>query len=213
MRTDRNLWEARQPESCSPAAIGPQMSVVRSIPAEAGATKGEIDMKSNAALADLELRATDALKAVLGQVSVIKLKEMRREAQTEGRPVEILADIDVFGHTHLLACEVQTQSEPAQLRASLRNLRNDSSVAGNVTPVIIAPYLSPEAQQVCKESDAGFLDLQGNARLSFGEVFIGMRSLPGQSANPPAAARTIRSATHRGAARNFPPDRAVALSA
>jgi len=172
-------------------------------------------MKSNAALADLELRATDALKAVLGQVSVIKLKEMRREAHTQGRSVEILADIDVFGHTHLLACEVKAHGEPAQLRTSLRNLRNDSSVAGNVTPVIIAPYLSPEAQQVCKESDAGFLDLEGNARLSFGEVFIGMRSLPGQPASQPAlAARPVRSSSHRGAARTLPPGRpAVPMTA
>ena len=173
-------------------------------------------MKSNTALADLEMRATDALKAVLGQVSVIKLKEVRREAHTQDRSVEILADIDVFGHTHQLACEVKTHGEPAQLRATLRNLRNDAaSVAGNVTPVIIAPYLSPEAQQVCKESDAGFLDLEGNARLSFGEVFIGMRSLPGQSANASAlAGRPLRTSSHRGAARTFPADRtAIAMRA
>ena len=130
--------------------------------------------------------------------------------------IEILADIDVFGHTHLLACELKTHGEPAQLRASLRNLRDDArSVGANVTPVIIAPYLSPEAQQVCKESDAGFLDLEGNARLTFGEVFIGMRSLPGQSAHQSAlAARPARSSSHRGAARIVPSDRApIALSA
>jgi hypothetical protein len=45
------------------------------------------------------------------------------------------------------------------------------------TPVLIAPYLSPEAQTLCKERDAGFLDLEGNARLSPGEVFIGKRSM------------------------------------
>ena len=167
---------------------------------------------SAAALAELELRATDALRAVLGQVSVIKLKEMRREAHTEGRSVEILADVDVFGHTHQLACEVETQGEPAQLRATLRNLRND---AANVTPVIIAPYLSPEAQQVCKESHAGFLDLEGNARLSFGEVFIGMRSLSARSAHQAALpARPARGSSHRGAARTFSADRtAAAMSA
>jgi hypothetical protein len=184
------------------------------IPAEVRSEKEGIAMKSNAALVDLESRAIDALKAVLGQVSVIKLKEMRREAHTEGRSVEILADIDVFGHTHLLACEVKTHGEPAQLRATLRNMRNDgASLAGNVTQVIIAPYLSPEAQQVCKESDAGFLDLEGNARLSFGEVFIGMRSMPGQSSNQSALIpRSVRSSSHRGATRTLPSDRAAAAA-
>jgi len=170
-------------------------------------------MKNTIALADLEMRATEALKAVLGQVSVIKLKEVRREAGTQGRGAEIFADIDVFGHTHLLACEVKAQGEPEQLRARLRDLRNDAAgTQGNVTPVIIAPYLSPEAQQVCKESDAGFLDLEGNARLSFGEVFIGMRSLPSQRADQAVAvpARTTRGSSHRSAARTYSSDRSAA---
>jgi hypothetical protein len=170
-------------------------------------------MRSNIEPADLEMRATDALRAVLGQVSVIKLKEMRREAHTHGRCVEILADIEVFGRSHLLACEVKAQGEPAQVRAALRNLRNDvASIPGNATPVIIAPYLSPEAQQLCKEHDAGFLDLEGNARLTLGEVFIGMRSMPGQGANSASllSARPSRSSSHRGAARTLGADR-VAL--
>jgi len=168
-------------------------------------------MRSNIEPADLEMRAIDALRAVLGQVSVIKLKEMRREAHTHGRCVEILADIEVFGRTHLLACEVKAQGEPAQVRTALRNLRNDvASISGNATPVIIAPYLSPEAQQLCKEHNAGFLDLEGNARLTLGEVFIGMRSLPSQGANSSSlSARPPRSSSHRAAARTFGGDRAA----
>ena len=167
-------------------------------------------MKSNIAPAELQMRAAEALKALLGQVSAIRVKEMRREAHAEGRCVEILADTDVFGHTHLLACGVNAQGEPAQLRTALRLLCDDAaSIAGNVTPVLIAPYLSPEAQQLCKESNAGFLDLEGNARLTLGESRIGMRSLPGQATNRVSApsTRPIRSSSHRAAARTFSADR------
>ncbi len=174
-------------------------------------------MKSNNAPADLERRATDALKALLGQISAIKVKEMRREAHTQGRRVEILADIDVYGHTHLLACGVKAHGDPAQLRSALRDLRNDvASLAGNATPVIIAPYLSPEAQQLCKESNACFLDLEGNARLTLGEVFIHTRSLPSQGANRTTAesASASRTSSHRVAARSFSGDRvAIPLGA
>ena len=158
-------------------------------------------MKSTIAPAELQMRAADALKALLGQVSAIRVKEMRREAHAEGRCVEILAETDVFGHTHLLACGVNAQGEPAQLRTALRLLCDDAaSIAGNVTPVLIAPYLSPEAQQLCKENNAGFLDLEGNARLTLGEVFIGMRSLPESSHKP--GLRPI----HASGAHLFPPD-------
>ena len=167
-------------------------------------------MKSTIAPAELQMRAADALKALLGQVSAIRVKEMRREAHAEGRCVEILAETDVFGHTHLLACGVHAHGEAADLCEALRALRDDAaSISGNVTPVLIAPYLSPEAQQLCKENNAGFLDLEGNARLTLGEVFIGMRSLPSQATDRVSApsARPVRISSHRAAARTFPTDR------
>ena len=47
-----------------------------------------------------------------------------------------------------------------------------------VTPVIIAQHISDEARAVCKENQAGFLDLEGNARIALGEVFILKRTIP-----------------------------------
>ncbi len=136
-------------------------------------------MKTNTATTELEIRAAEALAAVLAQISGVKLKEMRREPASRGHIAGFWAWIDVFGHSHTLACEVRTNAEPSHLREALRDFHNGAPhLPGDATPVIIAPYLSPEAQAICKESDAGFLDLEGNARLAVGELFIGMRSLP-----------------------------------
>jgi hypothetical protein len=126
---------------------------------------------------DLELRAIEALRALLGQVSVIKLKEIRREPHGP-----MLARVDVLGHSHTLACDIEPNGQPDTLRAHLRELHNGArQYDGAATPVLIAPYLSPEAQAVCKECSAGFLDLQGNARLALGEFFIGKRTLTSSS--------------------------------
>jgi hypothetical protein len=137
----------------------------------------------------LEIRAAEALTALLRKVSGIRLKEMRREAPGDGRAAGIFVRVDVFGHSHVLACEVNSDAEPSRLRTALRDLQTGAAqVADGATPVLIAPYLSPEAQTLCKENQAGFLDLEGNARLSVGEVFIGTRSLPGHAASLPSAA-------------------------
>jgi hypothetical protein len=129
------------------------------------------------------------LAAVLAQISGVKLKEMRREPASGGQIAGFWAWIDVFGHSHTLACEVRANAEPGHLREALRDFHSGAShLPGDATQVIIAPYLSPEAQAVCKESDAGFLDLEGNARLAVGELFIGMRSLPRRASSRPAAA-------------------------
>jgi hypothetical protein len=137
--------------------------------------KGAEGMKTSDARQDLEVRAAAALKAVLAEVSTIKVKEIRHESPERG----LMAYVDVFGHRHTLACDVQTDGQPGHVRSALEELRRGAGRhAGDAMPVIIAPYLSPEAQELCKENKAGFLDLEGNARLALGEVFIVKRTLP-----------------------------------
>jgi len=142
-------------------------------------------MKTRSSMDELELRATEALRTLLGQVSVIKLKEIRREKGS------VLADVDVLGHRHTLACEVKPNAQPESLRTALRNLNNAHRKDATI-PVVIAPYMSPEAQALCKESQAGFIDLEGNARLAMGEVFIGKRAFTPHASAASTVARQSR---------------------
>jgi hypothetical protein len=135
-------------------------------------------MKTDTAMTKLETQAAEALRTLLGQVSAIKLKELKRQSPADGKAAEIRAQVDVYGHTHTLACELNTDATPERLRKTLRALH-----ATDATPVIIAPHFSPEAQNLCKQNHAGFIDLQGNARLALGEVFIGTRALGPKSAS------------------------------
>lgn len=136
-------------------------------------------MKTRTAANELELRALEALTALLGQVSVFKLTEVKRESPAPGRAFEILVHVDVFGHSHKLACKVMANGESSHLRRTLRDLSvHAANLDGNTTPVLIAPCLPPESQELCNEVRAGFLDLIGNARLFLGETFIGTRSMP-----------------------------------
>jgi hypothetical protein len=127
---------------------------------------------------NLVMRAADALKAVLREISSVKLTELRCEPLGHSRVSGILARIDIFGRSHTLACEVEAQGNPQQLMTTLHNLHESRTHRdAESTLVIIAPYLSPEAQAVCKESQAGFLDLEGNARIAVDEIFISKRTM------------------------------------
>jgi len=158
-------------------------------------------MKTLASSIEFEARAADALRALLGNFSVIRLREMKLEPRPRGSFAGIQASIEVLGHSHTLACEVHSTGEPDQVRAALREFESAESPAG-ATPVLIAPYLSPESQALCKEHHTGFLDLEGNARLSVGEFFVGMRALPASAANRPSSAH------HRPSARSSAPSNA-----
>ncbi len=136
-------------------------------------------MKASEAKHDLEVRAAAALKAVLAEVSTIKVREIRHQAPETGHDRALTAYVDVVGRHHTLACGVPCDGQPGHVRSALEELRHGAAqLPGEATPVIIAPYLSEEAQALCKESKAGFLDLEGNARLALGEVFIVKRTLP-----------------------------------
>lgn len=134
-------------------------------------------MKATLMSNELGTRAMEALKAVLHQVSTIELRGMEIIPPQTGRPVDFEVQIGVLGHAHTLTCKVTDSGDTRVVRKALRELHElAGKSSGNTTPVFIAPYLSPEARALCTETKTGFVDLQDNARLVLGEVFIGKRS-------------------------------------
>jgi hypothetical protein len=122
--------------------------------------------------------AAEALKEVLGTISSITLRELKCAPMGPGRAAGILARVEVLGRTHTLVCEVKDQGNARQLRTALGNLHSGGTQHdGRSTFVIIAPYLSPEAQTLCKETNTSFIDFEGNARIAFGEIFISKRTM------------------------------------
>jgi hypothetical protein len=122
--------------------------------------------------------AADALRAVLHHVSAIKLKEIEMDSPGPDLKVDLLAHVDVYGHSHTLVCKVEASGRPDHVRTALEALRSHADgLDGNATPVFITPRISEETKAMCGESKTGFLDLEGNARLDLGEVFIVKRTL------------------------------------
>lgn len=118
-------------------------------------------------------QAADALRLLLGQVPAIKLLDVECDASGPDQGIDIVAHIDVSGRRHTLVCEVKSTGQPRHVRMALLQLRNYvAHQAQDATPVFIAPYLSPDAQMLCREEGVGFLDLEGNVRLIFDGVFI-----------------------------------------
>jgi hypothetical protein len=134
--------------------------------------------------------AVEALKAVLGQIPALNLKAMELRAQARDAEIDILVRLSISGRRHVLACEVKTDGQPRYVRLGLLELRNYIALIGSdATPVLIAPFLSPQAQALCREQGVSFLDLEGNVRLVFDGIYI-ERSVAGR---PAAERRELRS--------------------
>lgn len=136
------------------------------------------------------VRAAEALRLLLAQVPIVQRVEIETEALLSGHRIDLLAQVDLADERHLLICELKLRGQPRMVRMALLQLQSAmTQLEVKATPVFIAPYLSPEAQRVCRDNDTGFLDLEGNARLSFGGVFL-ERLVANK---PPAERRDLKS--------------------
>lgn len=145
-------------------------------------------MKGTDATRDMDVQAAKALALLLGQMSAIKTKDIRFKSAGPHR-CDILAEIDVLGHNHKLVCRV-ADGEPSDVHNTIKKLRSRATAgAGDITHVLIAPYLSPQTRELCEQSRISYLDLEGNARLVLDEVFIGKRSC--RSDKPDAASERL----------------------
>lgn len=138
-----------------------------------------------------ELQAADALRLLLEQVPAIKHLTVQQEQQLGASyEADLIARFDVSGAPHTLVCEVKSSGQPRHVRPALLQLRDyvERQAVGAV-PVFIAPYLSAQAQALCREYGVGFVDLEGNARLAFDGVFIDRQV----ASKPSAERRELRS--------------------
>jgi len=125
----------------------------------------------------LKMRAMEELKALLEQSHSIRLKEILQESQGSGSRIDLLARIDVFGHSHTLACAVQRGGTMSAMRDDLRHLCEDiGRQPEEMMPILIAPRLSSKLRTLCIERNVGFLDFEGNGRVILEEAFIGKRT-------------------------------------
>ena len=148
------------------------------------------------------MRAVEALKSVLTHVSGVKLKTIDVDATQIESVIDIVAQIEVYGRAHTLACMLVSSDEPQQSRETILDFCSRALHGANsATPVLIAPRLSFDIQELGRETRAGVLDLEGNARIEVGEAFIACQQVSRPQTHRKAPrVHSVKSSAHAGAA-------------
>lgn len=74
--------------------------------------------------------------------------------------------------TRLLLVEVKSIGQPRIVRDAVNQLSRDKSEFPNAYGIVMAPYISDQAAEICLKDGFGYADLAGNCRISFDQVFI-----------------------------------------
>lgn len=74
--------------------------------------------------------------------------------------------------TITLLVEVKTIGQPRIVRDAVNELLRYKDELPNAYGIIMAPYISDQAADICLKDGFGYADLAGNCRISFDQVFI-----------------------------------------
>ncbi len=139
---------------------------------------------------DIQERAADAIRACLGEVPFIKVKRVRENQQQGSVEADFLLDLKIKdGPSRQIVVEAKANGQPRLAREAINQLLRYRSKFPEAYGVFMAPYISPESAEICAKEGVGYLDLAGNCRLSFGQVFIRREGIR----NPFAQKRDLRS--------------------
>ena len=81
-----------------------------------------------------------------------------------GSGIDALVWLQLEDRRQPLACAVLAHGQPRHVRLALWELTHAiRRICPDSIPLLIAPFLSPASQAICKEDQVAFLDHQGNA--------------------------------------------------
>lgn len=111
------------------------------------------------------------LKEMLGDISLLN------NPLFEIKPIEGLSNradliISSSGKNYSLILEAKYNGQPRNIREAVNDLLVIEHKNPFVYGIVVAPYISEEGAKICKEADMGYLDLSGNCRLSFQNIYI-----------------------------------------
>lgn len=132
-------------------------------------------------------QSRDALSACLGEIPFLRLQSMQALERESG--VDLLYDAASKTGTTRLAVVVKNIGQPRLARQAVNQLLVFKAKNPDAYALFMASYISPQAAEICDSEGVGYLDLAGNCRLCFGQVFISKEGKP----NPLAQKRDLRS--------------------
>lgn len=127
---------------------------------------------------ELEVEAVAAVVGLLSDVPALTVRDVVRAADMPDRGIDFRVDFDVAGSKHILLAEVKTSGSPRTARHAIDQLisyqSRQAAKHGNWDPALIfvAPYLSPQVREMCRDFEVNYCDLFGNARLVLPGLYV-----------------------------------------
>lgn len=92
--------------------------------------------------------------------------------------VDLAADVRFDNLQFKMIIEVAASASLPNLNNKIAKLKAFANQELQVVPVLVAPYLSQERQELCQKEGIGFIDLSGNVHLQYKSLYIQKSGFP-----------------------------------
>jgi hypothetical protein len=123
---------------------------------------------------DIDSTAQNTLRGVLEKIPFLKVESIERERDG----IDILVDLAVGDKKQILLVEAKSNGQPRIARDAVNQLIRYRNTYPNAYPIFMAPFISPQAAEICMTDGVGYVDFAGNCLLSFGPVYIEQTGKP-----------------------------------
>lgn len=147
----------------------------------------------------VEIQATDALSELIASIPALEVAAVEHALMMgPDQGIDATMEVRHGAQSYTFIVEVKRNGQPRHVRNAIYQLRDyvtrydqhsNNRAHGPLIPLLISPYLSPEARSICDDHNVAYLDLFGNAKLAFDSVYI-ERSVVGK---PKSESRLLRS--------------------
>jgi len=145
---------------------------------------------------NLENQARNAISQCLGRVPFINVVSWEK-CLDSGIGIDFIVTLTVSERKQDLAIVVKSNGQPKTAREAINGLLRQLSLRPDFSGVFVAPYVSSQTAEICRQEGVGYCDFAGNCRLTFGGVYIEQSGNP----NPLSEKRALRSLYSPKAAR------------
>ena len=148
----------------------------------------------------LASQSREALKKCLSGIPFLKIKSIKNEVRIGNMQIDYVIFLDISGKPKKLMVEIKNNGQPAIVRNASNQLLRLKEQYPDAYFIVMAPYISEASAEILIKDEIGYMDLSGNCRLTFENVFIENKGRPNKFAQKrdlrslysPKAARVLR---------------------
>lgn len=127
---------------------------------------------------NIENSAKTALLSCLSRIPFLKVIDVQEEYRGKDVQADLAVKIKLPRKVIQLIADVKNSGQPRLAREAVNQLLRYKGKISDSYFVLIAPYISQKAAEICRLEGIGYLDLSGNCLLSFDKIFIQKEGYP-----------------------------------